>query len=133
MKKLYHRVEEYFEKFSQAALSILGSSISFILACCLVIYWLTDSIFIKQNMHEIIKDLFLAITFLSFFIIQKSVNKFSKALHIKLNELVVSHESASNELVNIEKKTEKELNEMTEKYSDVPENISSDKQPQGGK
>jgi low affinity Fe/Cu permease len=132
MKKLYHRVEEYFEKFSQAALSILGSSISFILACCLVIYWLTDSVFIKQNMHEIIRDLFLAITFLSFFIIQKSVNKYSKALHIKLNELVVSHEAASNEFVNIEKKTEKELNEMTEKHSDVPDS-TSDKQPQSGK
>ena len=84
-------------------------------------------------MHEIIRDVFLAITFLSFFIIQKSVNKFSKALHIKLNELVASNEAASNEFVNIEKKTEKELNEMTEKHSDVPENITSDKQPQSGK
>jgi low affinity Fe/Cu permease len=62
-------------------------------------------------------DIILCVTFLGFFIIQKSFNKYSAALHLKMNELVAAHEKASNRMVDIENKTEEELKELGKHYS----------------
>lgn len=43
------------------------------------------------------------------FLIQKSQNKDSIAIHIKLNELVAANELTSNRLVDVEELTEEEL------------------------
>jgi low affinity Fe/Cu permease len=56
------------------------------------------------------------ITFLMVFLIQKSQNKDSKAVHLKLNELIASHQGASNRMVDIEDLTEKELDQLRKFY-----------------
>jgi low affinity Fe/Cu permease len=43
------------------------------------------------------------------FLIQKSQNKDSLAIQLKLNELVAANEFASNRLLNVEQMTEDEL------------------------
>lgn len=50
------------------------------------------------------------------FLIQKAQNKDSKAIQIKLNELIAVHEKASNRLVDIEDLTEEELDEIHKFY-----------------
>ena len=55
------------------------------------------------------------------FLIQKSQNKDSLAIQLKLNELIASHQYASNRLINIEDITEEELrtiHRFYEKLSD---------------
>jgi low affinity Fe/Cu permease len=78
--------------------------------------FLVDKNFERQNLHDIIRDIMFSITFLSFFLIQKAVNKYTAALHIKMNELVSAHDKARNELVNIEEKTEEELQQIAEEF-----------------
>lgn len=56
------------------------------------------------------------VTFLMVFLIQKSQNKDSKAIHLKLNELLASHEGTSNRMVNIEDLTEDELDHLYKFY-----------------
>ena len=56
------------------------------------------------------------ITFLMVFLIQKAQNKDSKAIQIKLNELIASNEKASNRIVDIEDLTEKELDQLHRYY-----------------
>jgi low affinity Fe/Cu permease len=51
------------------------------------------------------------------FLIQKSQNKDSMALQLKLNELVAAHEFASNRLVDVENMTEEELKVIQKYYS----------------
>lgn len=51
------------------------------------------------------------------FIIQKAQNKDSLAIQLKLNELVASHEYASNRLVDIEDMTEEEMNVIKKYYN----------------
>ena len=126
MKKVYLSIENKFEKFTEAALSVFGNSLTFILALSFVIYWLTESILRSKDWHDVVHDFLLGITFLSFFIIQKSFNKYNKALHIKLNELVSAHENASNDFVNIGQKTEEELNKIAEKHTDIVTDPSTD-------
>jgi len=51
------------------------------------------------------------------FLIQKSQNKESIAVQLKLNELVAAHEFASNRLVDVEDMTEEELKIIQKYYS----------------
>ena len=46
------------------------------------------------------------------FLIQKSQNKDSKAIQLKLNELIAASKDASNRMVDIEDLTEKELDQL---------------------
>ena len=52
---------------------------------------------------------FLVVTFLMVFLIQRSQNKDSRAVHLKLNEIVAALQGASNRLINVEDLTEAEI------------------------
>lgn len=121
MKSIYHQLERIFEKIVSVGISILGNSITFILALSLVIYWFTNELVYTQGVHESIRDLLIAIAFLSLFIIQKSFNRFAASLHLKVNELVASHEPASNTVINLEQKTEQEITKLSLEYAELKE------------
>lgn len=123
MQDLYRKLEKKFEKLTSIVLSILGSSIAFVIALVIVIFWLTQKEFYTQSLHECISDVFLAITFLAFFMIQKWFNHFSASLHLKLNELVSAHDNANNAVINIENKTEEEIREIAKDYAEIVEQI----------
>ena len=109
-------MERGFEKLSSIAISILGNSITFVIALCTVIYYLTSKQFYTQDIHSCIGDLILGVAFLSLFIIQKSFNRFSASINLKVNELVASHVPASNRVINSEIKTENEINILAKEY-----------------
>lgn len=119
MKNLYKHIERGFERLTSVATNILGNSITFIFALGAVIFWLTNKRFYEQNIHSSIGDVILGVTFLSLFIIQKSFNRFSGSLHLKVNELVSSHEPARNAVMNAEEKTEDEIAELSKKYAEL--------------
>lgn len=123
MRNIYRHTENGFEKLVSYAIAILGNSVTFIIALCVVIYWLTNKEFYNQNIHACIGDLILSIAFLSLFIIQKSSNRLSGSLHLKLNELIASHEPASNAVINHESKTEHEITKLTKEYAVLEEQI----------
>ncbi len=119
MTSKYRRLEKFFEKIVNIITSVLGNSITFFLATVLVITWLANIDYQKQILNDIVRDYIFGTSFLTLFIIQKSFNHFSASLHIKLNELVSSHETAKNSVLNIETKTEHEIKEMQRDYSDL--------------
>ena len=123
MKNLYSQIEKSFEKLASTATSIYGNSITFILAVGMVLYYVSTPRFYHQDFHDCIKDIITCVTFLSFFIIQKSVNRFSVSVQLKINELVAAHDKASNKMINIENKTEEELNELSKHYATLKETI----------
>lgn len=123
MKQFYFKVELRFEKLVSLATKILGNSITFILACTLVLSWWISS-FIKSNdLHQNIGDFIFGITFLSLFVIQKSFNRYSALIHLKMNELISSHASANNSVMNMSSKTENEIREMAREYLDIQHDI----------
>src|SRR5437762_4813117 len=121
MKTIYKKTEGVFEIFAKIALKVFGSSITFLLAVLVVIVYFITTPFARQSLHDSIYDIILCFTFLGFFIIQKSFNKFNTTLNLKINELVSAHDKASNRLVNIEHKSEAELIELSKHYSDIAE------------
>ncbi|HLP64454.1 low affinity iron permease family protein [Flavobacterium sp.] len=119
MIKIYHHSERIFEKLSNFATFILGNSIAFFIAFIAVLLWTFNDDFFKQSFHESSRDILHGLTFLSLFIIQKSFNHFTASLHLKINELVASHEPAKNNVINAETKTEHEINVLSKEYTEL--------------
>ncbi len=90
MKSVYKTIERIFENFSAVAIRVFGDSITFIVAIILVIIYLSRRTVLQQNFHDMVYDIILCVIFLGFFIIQKSFNKYSTVLHLKLNELLAA-------------------------------------------
>jgi len=115
-KTTYQRIELLFESMVGIALKIYGHPFTFVVALLLVIFFLVQSVKNYTQLQDIIRDIILSITFLSFFIIQRAVNKTTAAIRIKINELIASHDKASNDLLGIEEKTETELEELADEH-----------------
>lgn len=105
-----------------------GSTAAIIISFSLIILWgLTGPLFhYSQTWQLIINTGTTIITFLMVFLIQKSQNKDSVAVHIKLNELVAANERASNRLVDVEDLTEEELAILHKFYSRLKENAQKE-------
>ncbi|NOW97198.1 low affinity iron permease family protein [Mucilaginibacter sp. SG564] len=118
-----------FERFSNWATTATGSSAAFIIAAVTVVVWaISGPLFhYSETWQLVINTGTTIITFLMVFLIQKSQNKDSKAVHLKLNELLASHEGTSNRMVNIEDLNEDELDHLYKFYirlSDLAERES---------
>ncbi|MFA6457319.1 MAG: low affinity iron permease family protein [Bacteroidota bacterium] len=129
MRNIYRNTERGFEIITSVATTVLGNSITFIIAVCTVIFWFSNNQFYVQDIHSIIGDVILSITFLSMFIIQRSFGHFSSSLHLKVNELVASHEPARNAVLNAEEKTEAEITELAKDYVELIEEIKQQESP----
>lgn len=110
-----------FERFSNWATHATGSSAAFIIATSTVIIWaVSGPIFnYSETWQLVINTGTTIVTFLMVFLIQKSQNKDSKAIHLKLNELIASHEGTSNRMVNLEDLSEEELDQLAKFYAHV--------------
>ncbi len=118
-----NKLSVLFEKFAGAVTKATGSTAAFISAFALVFVWgLSGPVFhYSENWQLVINTGTTIITFLMVFLIQKSQNKDSLAIQLKLNELVAAHEFASNRLVNVENMTEEELKVIQKYYSMLSE------------
>lgn len=125
---MYRHIENGFEKLASIAICILGNSLTFIIALATVLFWISNRMFYTQDIHHMVGDMILGVTFLCLFIIQKSFNRFSASLHLKVNELVASHEPASNSVINLDEKTEAEITELSREYAELAETVNSIKE-----
>jgi low affinity Fe/Cu permease len=107
-----------FEKMSGIATKASGSTGAFIIALFVIITWLASGpIFhFSDTWQLVINTGTTIITFLMVFLIQRSQNKDSIAIHLKLNELILTHELASNRLVAVEDISEEELRVLQKFY-----------------
>src|SRR3954449_4630491 len=112
-----------FEVFASKVTQATGSTPAFIIALFVVIAWgVSGPVFhYSENWQLVINTGTTIITFLMVFLIQKSQNKDSLAIQLKLNELVAAHEFASNRLVNVENMSEDELKVIRKYYSQLSE------------
>jgi len=111
----------FFERFSNWATIATGSSAAFMVAAAVVLVWaISGPLFhYSETWQLVINTGTTIVTFLMVFLIQKAQNKDSKAIHLKLNELLASHEGTSNRIVDIENLTEKELDRLHKFYAQL--------------
>jgi low affinity Fe/Cu permease len=99
------------ESFARKASLATGRPWAFGLAAAIVAAWLvTGPIFgFSDTWQLVINTATTVVTFLMVFLIQHAQNKDTKAMELKLNELVAAMEGASNRLIDVEELSEEEL------------------------
>lgn len=109
------------ERLSTGVTKASGSTAAICIAFgCVIIWALLGPVFnYSESWQLVINTGTTIITFLMVFLIQKSQNKESMAVQLKLNELVAAHEFASNRLVDVENLTEEELKVIHNYYSSL--------------
>lgn len=118
-----------FEKLAHLCTRFAGSTLAFVLALLIIVTWLiTGPIFNYSDTWQLVINTGTTIvTFLMVFLIQRSQNKDSRAVHLKLNELVASIQGPSNRLVNVEDLCEADLKQLSEYYQKLSEMAAKEK------
>ena len=113
--------ESALARFSLWATKWAGSSWAFAAACGVILLWVvTGPIFHYSDTWQLVINTGTTIvTFLMVFLIQRAQNKESRAIHLKLNELVAALGGASNRLVNVEDLTETDLETLARHYREL--------------
>jgi low affinity Fe/Cu permease len=107
-----------FERWAGRATRVTGSVGAFAAAVGVVAVWLvTGPLFqFSDTWQLVINTGTTIVTFLMVFLIQQTQNKDGLAVQLKLNELVASHQGASNRLIGVESLTEEELRVLAAHY-----------------
>ena len=110
-----------FEAFSRAITQFTGSTAAFGGALGVVVIWaLLGPVFgFSDTWQLVINTGTTIVTFLMVFLIQRSQNKDSLAIHLKLNEIVAAMQGASNRLIDVEALSEKELATLHRFYAEL--------------
>ncbi len=111
MKHVSRKRRTVFEQMSHIATKASGSTAAFIIALSVILLWLISGPLFdfSDTWQLVINTGTTIITFLMVFLIQRSQNKDSIAIHLKLNELILTQELASNNLVAVEEMSEEDL------------------------
>jgi low affinity Fe/Cu permease len=119
----------FFERLAQTATVFSGTNKSFLIALLIVVVWLITGPFFNfsDTWQLVINTSTTIITFLMVFLIQRMQNKDSRAIHLKLNELVAALKEPSNRLIDIEDLNEEELEILSNYYKTLSEMARKEK------
>jgi len=111
-------IGEFFERASTAATSWTGSTPALLSAVGMLVLWLlTGPAFHFSDTWQLVMNTITSIiTFVMVFLIQRTQNKDSLAVQLKLNELVGAMQGASNRLIDVEDLSEQELKVLHQFY-----------------
>ena len=109
---------ESFRRLAHTVARVVGSAWCFLGALLLIVGWgATGPIFHFSDTWQLVINTFTTIvTFLMVFLIQNTQNRDSKAIHLKLDELLRGVKGARTGLVNLEELTEDELDKLQNEF-----------------
>jgi low affinity Fe/Cu permease len=111
--------EATFHNMAKGTSTAVGRPKSFFIALAVIVVWaLTGPLFhFSDTWQLIINTGTTIVTFLMVFLIQNTQNRDSKALHLKLDELLRVNRGARNTLVDLENMSDDELRELEDEFA----------------
>jgi low affinity Fe/Cu permease len=110
-----------FGKFAAGASGWLGSKWAFVGAIFIIAIWaVTGPLFHYSDTWQLVINTGTTIiTFLMVFIIQNTQNRDARAINLKLDELIHAIGTAKNQMMDIEKLSDEELDQIHERYTQI--------------
>ena len=110
-----------FGKFASSASAWLGSKWAFAGAGAIILIWAaTGPMFHYSDTRQLVINTGTTIvTFLMVFLIQNTQNRDARAINLKLNELIHAIDAAGNQMMDIEKLTDAELDVLQASYEQI--------------
>jgi len=120
-QKLNPKVGDWFGHFSSRASAWLGSKWAFSGAVLIIIGWaFTGPMFRYSDTWQLVINTGTTIvTFLMVFLIQNTQNRDARAINLKLDELIHAISRAENQMMEIEKLTDDELDALQAKFERI--------------
>jgi len=114
-------VNDSFRIFARRSSIVLGSAWAFALATVIIAIWgLTGPAFHFSNTWQLIINTGTTIvTFLMVFLIQNTQNRDSKAVNLKLDEIIRAVKGARNQLINLEGLSDEDLKNLEKQFKRV--------------
>jgi low affinity Fe/Cu permease len=114
-------LHERFGRFSAASHAWLGSTWAFLAAGLVIAGWVAAGplFHFSQSWVQFIQTGTSVSTFLMVFLIQNTQNRDARAMNLKLNELIRAADKARNQMIDIERLTDIELDEMQATYEKI--------------
>lgn len=114
-------MNEIFRRIAQRISAVMGSSWAFISAVLLVLVWALSGPYYdySANWQLVINTGTTILTFLMVFLIQNTQNRDSKALHLKVDEIIYKTKSARNRLIDLEDLPDEELDELQREFEKI--------------
>ena len=114
-------VHHHFGRFASWASGRLGSTWAFMGAGAVIAVWAaTGPLFhFSDQWMQVMSTGTSLLTFLLVFLIQNTQNRDTRAINLKLNELIRAVDKARNHMIDIERLTDVELDEMQATYERV--------------
>jgi low affinity Fe/Cu permease len=110
-----------FGTFAATASGWLGSKWAFLGAILIIVAWACcGPLFHYSDTWQLVINTGTTIvTFLMVFLIQNTQNRDAKAINLKLNELIYATAAAGDQMLDIEKLSDEELNVMQTRYEEI--------------
>ncbi len=110
-----------FTKFARTASLAAGHPITFICAVSVVLIWaaLGPALHFSEDWQLWINTSTTILTFLMVFLVQNTQNQDSRAMHVKLDELLRAVKGARNELIDLENMSEEELSRYCQEFKEI--------------
>jgi low affinity Fe/Cu permease len=111
-------VSETFHQLARETSSAVGKPKSFFLAAAVIVVWAISGPLFKfsDTWQLIINTGTTIVTFLMVFLIQNTQNRDSKAVHLKLDELLRATRAARNTMLDLEHMSDDELEELEHEF-----------------
>ena len=106
----------------------MGSPFTLAAAALVIVVWATTGPLFRfsDTWQLAINTGTTIVTFLMVFVIQNSQNRDSKALHLKLDEVIRALGDARNEFVTVEQSSEDEMKEREEEMAAIAEDVADE-------
>lgn len=114
-------MNDIFHKFAHQTSVIVGSPWAFMIAAITLIIWaITGPVFhFSDTWQLIINTGTTIITFLMVFLIQNTQNRETKAINLKLDELIHATKKARNKVMGLENMSDEDLKKITEEIEKI--------------
>ena len=124
-------MNEGFRKAARYTSGLVGSAPAFMLAFLVVILWAVSGPLFRfsDTWQLVINTGTTIVTFLMVFLIQNTQNRDSRAMHMKLDELVLYTKGADNSLVDTEVLSDEQMDRLEKHYQALARALGKDGEP----
>jgi low affinity Fe/Cu permease len=119
-------MQDLFHRFAQRTSNAVGSGWAFALALAAIVVWalIGPAVGFTNTWQLVINTGTTIVTFLIVFLIQNTQNRESRAIQLKLDELIIAS-SASNEAVDLENISDEQATQLLRQFHELAKRISS--------
>ena len=110
-----------FVRFTDAVARMTGSSFATLFAAAAMLVWLMSGpmFHFSDTWQLVVNTGTTVLTFLMVFVIQSTQSRDTRALHLKLDELIRVNQTARNSLFNLEEMSEAEIEEVKKTFDRI--------------